>query len=542
MFQQEELCREWQQINSQSLKFIRRKDLSNELRLEIIYTSFGNYGTITKIAKKHEVSRRFIYDLRNQLKMAMHLLWGSPKTKPSETAADDEQLALVKEILDFRLIGKCTISAINKLLKRKGFNNSSIGHISGLLTRIGKELGSTITTEKEITYALVYASDEVFSSGLPILITVDPVSSAILRIELAKDRKGATWKAHWQSLLDIGVIPIYLTSDEGTGMKAAIELMFPNLVHQTDTFHAVAYRLGKTLRILLEQVYATINEEYEQERLLQNAKSQGVKTKRTDKYACAKAKTKRFIKLYEDFSFWYEFMIEQFELFDNNGVLNDHDQAKNNMEFVIKEIELLDWLIEGKNKKIEKTMTTIKALVPNLFHFLNYAKEVVEPLLNKAVCPNERLAIQAICLAYQYRKNGIKIKNNNSKKHFILKEKEAFIIAQIHLEKTSLNFEELQKDVYKQLETIVQSSAMVETINSIVRTYFNSSKNQITQEHLNLIMFYHNHRRYTRGKRKGSTPMELLTGKEQKEDWLDLLLSKIQSSVWGGEKATKKAA
>ncbi len=38
-------------------------------------------------------------------------------------------------------------------------------------------------------------------------------------------------------------------------------------------------------------------------------------------------------------------------------------------------------------------------------------------------------------------------------------------------------------------------------------------KGQITQEALNLIMFYHNHHRYKSGKRAGKAPLELLTGK-----------------------------
>jgi hypothetical protein len=45
---------------------------------------------------------------------------------------------------------------------------------------------------------------------------------------------------------------------------------------------------------------------------------------------------------------------------------------------------------------------------------------------------------------------------------------------------------------------------------------------------LNLIMFYHNHRRYLAGKRKGSTPMELLTGKKQENDWIDLLFAAVR--------------
>jgi hypothetical protein len=57
--------------------------------------------------------------------------------------------------------------------------------------------------------------------------------------------------------------------------------------------------------------------------------------------------------------------------------------------------------------------------------------------------------------------------------------------------------------------------------------YFNTSKNHVSQNMLNLIMFYHNHRRYIAGKRKGKTPMEILTGEAQKKDWLELLFDKV---------------
>ena len=68
----------------------------------------------------------------------------------------------------------------------------------------------------------------------------------------------------------------------------------------------------------------------------------------------------------------------------------------------------------------------------------------------------------------------------------------------------------------------------MECINSILRPYLNTSKNQVTQEMLNLIMYYHNYRRYRDGVRKGNTPMEILTGKEQTKDWLAILLDIIR--------------
>jgi hypothetical protein len=70
---------------------------------------------------------------------------------------------------------------------------------------------------------------------------------------------------------------------------------------------------------------------------------------------------------------------------------------------------------------------------------------------------------------------------------------------------------------------------MVECINSILRPYLNNSKNQVSQEFLNLFMFYHNHRRYRAGKRKGKTPMELLYKNKQVDDWIGLLVKKIES-------------
>jgi hypothetical protein len=39
-----------------------------------------------------------------------------------------------------------------------------------------------------------------------------------------------------------------------------------------------------------------------------------------------------------------------------------------------------------------------------------------------------------------------------------------------------------------------------------------------------LIAFYHNHRRYRAGKRADKTPMEILTGKKQKKEWIEGML------------------
>jgi Zn-dependent M16 (insulinase) family peptidase len=64
-------------------------------------------------------------------------------------------------------------------------------------------------------------------------------------------------------------------------------------------------------------------------------------------------------------------------------------------------------------------------------------------------------------------------------------------------------FEKIKETVFDELDNIIQASSAIENINSILRPYLDSSKNQTSQKFLNIFMFYHNHRRYKAGKRKG---------------------------------------
>jgi len=82
--------------------------------------------------------------------------------------------------------------------------------------------------------------------------------------------------------------------------------------------------------------------------------------------------------------------------------------------------------------------------------------------------------------------------------------------------------------VFEKLDSIVRASSLVEMVHSFIRPSLNSCQGQITQETLNLILFYHNHRRYKGGKRKGKAPRELLTGEPLEAEWVELLLQQVE--------------
>ena len=89
------------------------------------------------------------------------------------------------------------------------------------------------------------------------------------------------------------------------------------------------------------------------------------------------------------------------------------------------------------------------------------------------------------------------------------------------------NFQNIKNDTYNELNHIIQSSAAVECVNSILRPYLNTMKNNVTQDFFNLFQFYHNHRRFDAGLRKGKTPFEIASGTNEQSDWLDLVMQKV---------------
>ncbi|MBF0259698.1 MAG: hypothetical protein HQK62_12845, partial [Desulfamplus sp.] len=166
----------------------------------------------------------------------------------------------------------------------------------------------------------------------------------------------------------------------------------------------------------------------------------------------------------------------------------------------------------------------IRKTLPDLLNYFDQAVSIIESLKQQDL---DEKALKALCAGWQWHKGLVKSKIT-ARRHYC-QENELFCleIAEGYLQE---QYEDLKDRVYHELNHVVQSSAMVECINSIIRSYLNTSRNQITREMLNLIMFYHNHRRYKRGERAGKTPYEILTGKEQKKDWLELLFDIINNS------------
>ena len=500
------------------LKFINNNvTIKERMRIGFFLTYQKRHGMVTKFAQEYNVSRPFIYRTAQvfQAFVTAHDATNSIETKAQQAEKALESVA--RQIFSLRLDGKCCLNSIHKVLSEFGACHDSVGYISEMLTRAGEKVGNRLLYKDfEDAMTVVFASDEIFANGRPILITVEPISLTILKIELADDRSAATWQAHFEALKGENVQPLLLVKDEGTGLKAAHKACLSDVPVQSDTFHGVAHRLGAFKHRFQKRYETTLAAQNYAEKLYFKSKSDETAEKRYQKYLVCAHNTATAAALRRDFSILYHFLLDCFQPFDCNGIMKDETTVVSDFD---ETLLLLQTLNDSTINEEVKSITTCKA---TLFTFFKATKDTVQTLAKTI----DTTVLNYFCRAHQHHKNHVKAKQTAQQTYHKTHEQD---ILNLLYDELKDDFSTLKTLIYTQLSSIVQSSAAVECINSILRPYLNNARGQLSQAALNLFMFYHNHRVFEAGMRKGKSPMRLLTG-EKHDHWLDLLVANIATN------------
>lgn len=251
------------------MKFIRRKDLDTQTRLNIItagLSGIGTYGSMTKLAESYNISRTFLYQLIGMALLCLTELLNVESRKVSSHQMDIESFIVL-----LRLEGKCSISSISEILSMLNYPSTSTGMISQLLSQYGKKLPETLYSSKE--HQVIYLSDEIFALGCPILITIEPKSTAILKIELASNRSSETWQNHYEQIQFNQFIAKALNRSRGKGIIGGYKTVYPQLPWYEVNFHSFA-ELFKLFNKFEKQAYAAIDYEHDRLCKFNNARSE----------------------------------------------------------------------------------------------------------------------------------------------------------------------------------------------------------------------------------------------------------------------------
>jgi hypothetical protein len=496
------------------MKFIRRHDLTPHTRIEMVRLAWlnqGIYGKMTQIAQDYHISRTFLYQLMWAANLQLETLFSDQKPHVQAPQPLFEPLILL-----LRLEGKCSIPSMSSILKYFQYQPNSVGYLSECFQHYGATLPSTLAMAEHTV--VFYLSDEIFARHQPILVTIEAHSTAILKIQLASERSAETWKAHFDDLGEHRFHSIGMASDRGRGLVAGYQAACQDARWVCDRFHEFQDLFDRR-RQLERKAYAAIAKEDEAAHTFHNAKSEANLHKRLQHYEHAHQACEQAIARYDQLDLLLHLLRDALHLCSPFGRLRTVAGVRSELMLLLSLIEEIDDAV------LPKLLHPIRSHLDEILAPFEQAESMHVALL--ALVPQQIL--DALVLAWHHAHLSYQSPAKQKRYHQHVSQ-QWLDVAEGLLDN---QFTPLKAAVFEKLDAIVQASSLVELVNSFIRPYLNSSKGQITQETLNLIMFYHNHRRYKSGKRQGKAPIELLTGEALEADWVALLIQHAQEASQG---------
>ncbi len=476
------------------MKFTRRPDLDPQTRIYIVMLAWlhqGVYGKMTHIAQYYQISRTFLYQLLLMANLQLETLFSDTKLLFQRDHRHLEQLLLL-----LRLEGNCSLLSISSILKALEYHPNSVGYLSQFFQSAAQALPSTLLMPSKSF--VFYLSDEIFAIHTPILVTIDARSTTILTIELASDRSADTWRVHFEALEAHHFFSLGMASDRGLGLVAGYRAACDMTLWVVDYFHEFR-DLFELQHQLERKAYAAIEKEYDAAHKFDHAKSASNLAKRLQQYETAHHACKQAIARYDQLAMLLHLLREALQLCSPHGRLRTREDVRTALTLLVAMFEELDCAA------ITTTLKPIHTHIDDIVIPFQQAEAIDAEL--RAVVPHD--VLDFLVLAWHH--DHLFYQSQSNPKRYHHRERECWLTCAEGL--LGKEFDTLKALVFDKLDSIVRASSLVEMVNSLIRPYFNSCKGQITQEALNLIMFYHNHHRYKSGKRPGKAPIELLTGK-----------------------------
>jgi hypothetical protein len=486
------------------MKFTRRPDLVPQTRIEIVKLAWlyqGVYGKMTEIAQAYQISRTFLYQLLFMAHLHLEMLFSDDKL-----LGHNEQRHVDHLLLLLRLEGHCSLLSISAILQALEYSPNSLGYLSQFFHHAGQALPATLVMPSKTW--VFYLSDEIFALDKPILVTIDAQSTTILNIALAADRSAETWRAHFEALAQHHFISLGMASDRGAGLVAGYQAACDMALWVADYFHEF-YDLCEVLQQVERRAYAAIDTEYEAARTFANAKSEANLHKRLAHYDTAHRTCEQAIALYDHLALLLHLLRDALHVCSPHGRLRTQAQVRSELLLLFDMIEALDCAA------VRSALQPIRTHLDDILVPFKHA-EAIEAELRTMVPPH---ALDSLVLAWHH--DHFVHQSRATQKRYHQRERDFWLACAEGL--LGDEFAPLKALVIAKLDSIVRASSLVEMVNGLIRPYLNSCKGQVTQATLNLIMFYHNHRRYKSGKRQGKAPIELLTGEPLTMPWWELL-------------------
>jgi hypothetical protein len=454
--------------------------------------------TISELANRHGVSRKFIYQ----------------QTDKARTALDDAFLSVEREdevlfqltvtkpwlrqvIVGLTLICRGSYRGVVEFLRDLLGMSISVGTIHHVLQLATRQAG-VVNHDQDLSAIRVGLHDEIFQGAMPVLAGVDAASTYCYLLAAAEHRDADTWAVHLLDAARQGLQPDYTIADAGQGLRAGQKAAWDDTPCHGDVFHIqhqceglanTLARLAKGATSRREKLEARID------RAGQGSPDEDL-VFQLELARQTETQANRLARDIRTLSQWLS-----------------HDVLALAGPALATRQELFDFLVaelQRREPEDPRRIRPVRVALQNqrddLLAFaglldaelaaIAHAYAVPEPLVREA-CMLHRLPTTSPT----YWQSWSELRARMGGKFHVLFDA-----------------------VRRAMTDTPRSSSLVENLNSRLRTYF-TLRRHLGGSYLDLLRFFLNHRRFLRSRhaeRQGKSPRELMTGQGHPH-WLTLL-------------------
>lgn len=435
------------------------------------------WGLVSELARLYGVSRTLLYEIRDCARKAtVEALLPREAGRPTQAVTLRVDKPFIDRAIAILPMLKGTVRDIRLGLDLLLGVGRSVGYISQTLTAAG-ERATAYNLKIRVPLPILGEADEIFQGRKPCLTLVDGRSFLVLNLTPAESRDGTTWGLTYLDLVERGIRFQDLACDGGTGLRAGVreaELVIPL---RPDLFHLL--RDAQRLTRRLEGAAYKAMENAERARRA-DLEARGLIRRRGPRLQVkvplpqAEAEEMQAIARFDHWCWLFGEIRQALEPITANGHICSVAETKATLEAAV---ELLK---ELNHPDITAFTNDLQERTAELLAPLEWLEQQLAPVLKDLDAD-----MQAFILWVWQHRQELSIDTD-------IPEALCSVV----------------RTVGDTLELFHRSSSLAESLHSWLRPYLQTHRG-MPKWLLSLLQLFWNHHQFERGKRTGSSPMEL---------------------------------
>ena len=437
------------------------------------------WGLVSELARLYGVSRTLLYELRGcVLDAIVEALLPRDAGRPAQVTTLTVDKAFIDRTIAILPMLKGSVRDIRLGLDLILGVRRSVGYVSEALAAAGEQ-ASVYNLGVTVPLPILGEADEIFQGRKPCLTLVDGRSFLVVNLTPAESRDGTTWGVTYLDLVERGIQFHDLACDGGTGLRAGVreaELTIPlrpDLFHILQEAHRLTRRLEGAAYKAIENAERARRADLEARGIIRR---RGRRLKLKVPLPQAEIEEAKAVELFDNWCWLLSEVRLALEPITPAHSIVSAAETKATVETAVELLKELD------HPHITAFADDLREKIPELLAPLEWLEQQLTPVLKDLDADTQTFIIWA----WQHR------------------------------QELNLN---IDTDIPEDLRSVVRtawdilglfhrSSSLAESLHSWLRPYLQIHRG-MPKWLLPLLQLFWNHHKFERGKRAGSSPLEL---------------------------------